>query len=50
VSIQRNNSDDRDVSLDWQVVLMNDIFSYLILMLQGDGGFFEDISHGIRAG
>jgi hypothetical protein len=45
-----DNSDDGDVSLDGQVVLMNDTFRYLGSMLQSDGGIDKDISHKIRAG
>jgi hypothetical protein len=44
------NSNDGDVSLDGQVVPMNDIFWYLRLMLQSDREINEDISHRIRAG
>jgi hypothetical protein len=43
------NSDDGDVSLDRQVVPMNDTFRYLGLMLQSDGEIDEDVSHIIRA-
>jgi hypothetical protein len=46
----RENSDDRDVSLDGRVVPMNDIFQYLGLMLQSEGEIYEDVSHRIRAG
>jgi hypothetical protein len=46
----RDNSDDGNVSLDEQVVLMNDIFWYLGSMLQSDGGIDENISDRIRAG
>jgi hypothetical protein len=42
------NSDDGDVSLDEWVVLMNDTFRYLGLMLQSDGEIDEDVSHRIR--
>jgi hypothetical protein len=42
------NSDDRDVSLDGQVVPMNDTFRYLRTMLQSDGEIDEDVSHRIR--
>jgi DNA-directed RNA polymerase delta subunit len=42
------NSDDRDVSLDGQIVLMNDTFWYLRSMLQSDGEIDEDVSHRIR--
>jgi hypothetical protein len=44
------NSDDGDVSLDGQVVPMNDTFRYLGSMLQSEGEIDEDISHRIRAG
>jgi hypothetical protein len=44
------NSDDEDVSLDGQVVPMNDIFQYLGSMLQSGGGIDKDVSHIIRAG
>jgi predicted metal-dependent hydrolase len=48
VSVQRDNSDYGDVSLDGQVVLMNDTFQYLKSMLQSDGGINEDVSHRIK--
>jgi hypothetical protein len=44
------NSDDGDVSLDGQVVPMNDTFRYLGSMLQSEGEIDEDVSHRIRAG
>jgi Reverse transcriptase (RNA-dependent DNA polymerase) len=44
------NSDDEDVSLDRQVVSMNDTFWYLGWMLQSEGEIDEDVSHRIRAG
>jgi hypothetical protein len=50
VSVQRGNSDDRDVSLDGRVVPMNDIFRYLGSMLQSEGEIDEDVSHIIRTG
>jgi hypothetical protein len=43
------NSDDEDVSLDGQVVPMNDTFQYLGSMLQSEGEIDEDVSHRIRA-
>jgi hypothetical protein len=43
-----NNSEDENVSLDGQVVSMNDTFWYLRSMLQSDGGIDENISHRIR--
>jgi hypothetical protein len=46
----RKNSDDEDVSLDGQVVLMNDTFRYLGSMLQSDREIDEDVNHRIRAG
>jgi hypothetical protein len=44
------NSDYGDVSLDGQVVPMNDIFRYLRSMLQSDGEIDEYVSHKIRVG
>jgi hypothetical protein len=44
------NLDDGDVSLDGRVMLMNDTFRYLGLMLQSDGEIDEDVSHRIRTG
>jgi Reverse transcriptase (RNA-dependent DNA polymerase) len=44
------NSDDGDVSLDGQVVPMNDTFRYLGSMLQSEEEINEDVSHRIRAG
>jgi hypothetical protein len=44
------NSDDGDVSLDGQVVSINDIFRYLGSMLQSEGKIDEDFSHIIRVG
>jgi hypothetical protein len=44
------NLDDGDVSLDGQVVPMNDTFRYLGSMLQSEGEIDEDVSHRIRAG
>jgi hypothetical protein len=46
----RENSEDGDVSLDGQVVPMNDTFRYLGSMLQSDGEIDEYVSHKIRAG
>jgi Reverse transcriptase (RNA-dependent DNA polymerase) len=43
------NSDDEDVSLDGQIVFINDTFQYLRSMLQSDGEINEDINHRIRA-
>jgi hypothetical protein len=43
-----DNSNDENVSLDGQVVSMNDTFRYLGSMLQSDGGINEDVSHRIR--
>jgi Reverse transcriptase (RNA-dependent DNA polymerase) len=43
------NSDDGDVSLDGQVVSMNDTFRYLRSMLQSEGEIDKDVSHRIRA-
>jgi hypothetical protein len=43
------NSDDENISLDGQIIPMNDIFWYFRSMLQNDGGMDEDISHRIRA-
>jgi hypothetical protein len=45
-----DNSDDGDVSLDRQVISMNDTFWYLWLILQSDGGINEDVTYIIRAG
>jgi hypothetical protein len=45
-----DNSDDKNVRLDGQVVPMNDTFQYLISMLHSDREIDEDISHKIRAG
>jgi hypothetical protein len=45
-----NNSDDENVSLDGQVVPMNDTFRYLGSMLHSAEGIDEDVSHRIRAG
>jgi hypothetical protein len=39
------NSDDGNVSLDGQVVPINDTFWYLGSMLQSEGEIDEDISH-----
>jgi hypothetical protein len=44
------NLDDGDVSLDGQVVSMNDTFRYLGSMLQSEGEIDEDVNHRIRAG
>jgi hypothetical protein len=44
-----NMSDDGDISLDEQVVSMNNIFWYLRSMLQRDKGIDEYVSHRIRA-
>jgi hypothetical protein len=44
------NSDDEDVSLNGQVVPMNDTFWYLGSMLQSGGGIDKDVSHRIRTG
>jgi hypothetical protein len=41
---------DGDVSLDGQVVSMNDTFRYLRSMLQSEEEIDEDVSHKIRAG
>jgi hypothetical protein len=38
------------VSLDGQVVPMNDIFRYFRSMLQSDEGIDEDVNHRIKAG
>jgi hypothetical protein len=43
-----DNTDDGDVSLDGQVVPMNDTFRYLGSMLQSDEGINKDVNHGIR--
>jgi hypothetical protein len=43
------NLNDGDVSLDGQVVPMNDTFRYLRSMLQSEGDIDEDASHRIRA-
>jgi hypothetical protein len=40
-----DNSNDENVSLDGQVVPMNDTFSYLRSMLYSDGGIDEYVSH-----
>jgi hypothetical protein len=45
-----DNSDNENVSLDGQLVHMNDTFRYLRSMLQSDGEIDEDICHRIRAG
>jgi hypothetical protein len=45
-----DNSDYGNISLDAQIVLMNDTFWYLGSMLQSDRGIDEDIGHRIRAG
>jgi hypothetical protein len=42
-----DNSDDKNVSLDGQVVHMNDTFRYMRSMLQSDRGIDEDVSHKI---
>ena len=39
-----------DVSLDWQVVVQNDIFRYLGSVVQKDGDINEDVRHRISAG
>jgi hypothetical protein len=46
----RENSNDGDVSLDEQVVPMNDKFRYLGSMLQSDGEIDEDVSHRQTSG
>jgi hypothetical protein len=43
------NSDDGDVSLDGQVVSMNDTFRYLRSILQSEKEIDENVSHRIRA-
>jgi DNA-directed RNA polymerase delta subunit len=45
-----NKSDDENVSLDGQIVSMNDTFWYLRSMLQSDGVIDENVNHQIRAG
>jgi hypothetical protein len=45
-----DNSDDENVSLDSQVVLMNDIFWYLRSILYNDRGIDKDVSHKIKVG
>jgi hypothetical protein len=50
VSVQRENSDDRDVSLDRRVILINDTFRYLRSMLQSEKEIDKDVSHRIRVG
>jgi hypothetical protein len=44
-----DNLNDEDVSLDGQVVHMNDTFRYLRSMLQSDRGINENVSHKIKA-
>jgi hypothetical protein len=44
-----DNSDDENISLDGQIVPMNDTFWYLGSMLQSDEGIDENVSHKIRA-
>jgi hypothetical protein len=44
-----DSSYDGDVSLDEQVVPINDIFQYLRSMLQSDEGIDADVNHRIRA-
>ena len=41
---------ERDVSLEGQVVPKKDTFRYLGSMLQRDGDIDEDVSHRIKAG
>jgi hypothetical protein len=45
-----NNSDERNVRLDGQVVPVKDAFRYLGSILQSDGGIEKDINHRIRVG
>jgi hypothetical protein len=45
-----DNSDDENVSLDGQVVPMNDTFRYLGSMLRSEEEINEDVSYKIRAG
>jgi hypothetical protein len=45
-----DNLDDGDVSLDGQVIPMNDTFRYLRSMLQNNWWIDENVSHRIRAG
>jgi hypothetical protein len=44
-----DNSDNENVTLDRQIVPMNDIFWYLRPILQSDERIDEDVSHRIRA-
>jgi hypothetical protein len=44
------NSNDGDVSLDGQVVPINEIVWYLGSMLQSDGEIDENVSRRIKAG
>jgi hypothetical protein len=45
-----DNSEEGNISLDGQVVHMNNTFRYLRSMLQSDRVIDEDVSHRIRAG
>jgi hypothetical protein len=45
-----DNSDNRDISLDGQIVSMNDTFWYLTPMLQSNRGIDEDTSHRLKVG
>ena len=45
-----NTREEKDISLEGQVVPRNDTFRYLGSMLQRDGDIDEDASHRIKAG
>ena len=42
--------EEKDISLEGQVVPRKDTFRYLGLMLQRDGDIDEDVSYRIKAG
>ena len=46
----RAAQEERDVSLEGQVVPKNDTFRYLGSMLHRDGDIDADVSHRIKAG
>jgi hypothetical protein len=46
--LSEDNSDDGDVSLDGQVIFMNDTFQYLRSILQNDGGVDKYVSDRIN--
>ena len=42
--------EEKDISLEYQVMPRKDTFRYLGSMLQRDGDIDEDVSHRIKAG